>query len=246
MARPNLTAIKIGRITVFLGDHEIVGPLLPEGAAQLTRELLVERGHLRPWMLRFYEAPGRRAWLERTGDRFSPGQTVRVGLRKRFMDDELRAAIEAGATQVLAIGAGYDTTCLRLAAQYGGCRFFEIDQPGTLEDKRAGIEAIGRARPNLELIASDLAKTPLAEVLAASSWDDAARDRGLGRAHVPARGRGRGLLRRGPRSVWAGLAADLHLHEVRREGPAVGRERGLADAGGPEADGQRLAMVRGR
>lgn len=174
-ARPSLTAIKLARVLVFLGRHEVVGPLLPDGAAAAAEDLLVACGHLKPWMLRFYENPKRRTWLERTGDRFGPGQTLRMGLRKRYMDDEVRTALAEGARQVLVLGAGYDTICMRLAAEFPDRLFVEIDHPGTSADKRRGVEALGRTRDNWQLLGVDLAVSSLTEALVGSSWDARAR-----------------------------------------------------------------------
>lgn len=174
-SKPSMTAIKLARVLVFLGKHEVVGPLLPPGAAAASEALLRACGHLKPWMLRFYENPDRRAWLERTGDRFGVGQTLRMGLRKRFMDDEVRRALAEGATQVLVIGAGYDTLGMRLAPEYPERRFFEIDHPATSNDKRRGLEALARTCDNLQLLGVDLATSSLDDALARLAWDPQAR-----------------------------------------------------------------------
>ncbi len=103
---------------------------------------------------------------------------ARVGLRKRFMDDEIRAALAGGTTQVLVVGAGFDTTCMRLAAEFEDRLFVEIDHPSTHASKRAGVEALGMMRPNLRLLAADLATTTLAKALAQlepPGWDGEAR-----------------------------------------------------------------------
>lgn len=54
------------------------------------------------------------------------------------MDDEVRAALAAGAIHVLVVGAGYDTLALRLAAAHPEVLFVEVDRPATLGKKRAG------------------------------------------------------------------------------------------------------------
>jgi methyltransferase (TIGR00027 family) len=200
--RPSLTAIKLARVLVFLGHHELVGPLLPAGAAAASEALLCARGHLKPWMLRFYANPERRAWLERTGDRFGRGQTLRMGLRKRFVDDEVRSALAEGARQVLVLGAGYDTLCMRLAAEFPDRRFVEIDQPGTSDDKRRGLEALGRTRDNLQLLGVDLAASSLADALARVAWD----------AHARSVIVAEGLLMYLPGEAVASTLACLHAH----------------------------------
>ncbi len=176
--RRSHTAAKVARIFVFAGRHPRYGPLLPSGAAELTEKLLLATGGMTPWVQRFYASPRNRAWLERFAERMGPGQLARMALRKRFMDDEIRAALAAGATQVLVVGAGYDTVCMRLAAEFDDRLFVEIDHPATSASKRAGVESLGAMRPNLRLLAVDLAETTLVEALAPldqPAWDAEAR-----------------------------------------------------------------------
>lgn len=172
--RKSHTAAKVARMFVFAGRYTRYAPLLPSGAAELAEQLLVTIGVMTPAMQRFYAKPRNRAWLERFAERFGPGQLARMALRKRFMDDEIRAALAAGATQVLVVGAGYDTACMRLAAEFEDRLFVEIDHPATHASKREGVEALGRARANLRLLAADLAETTLVEALSQldqPAWD---------------------------------------------------------------------------
>ncbi len=171
--RPSLTAIKVARELVLLGRHEHIGPLLPAGAAKVTEDLLLATGGLKPWMLHVYDNPRRRAWVESGRECFGPGLSARMGLRKRFMDDEIREAIAAGATQILVVGAGYDTACMRLAPELEQCLFVEIDHPGTHGSKSDGVEALGRTSANLKLLGVDLAEATLSEALAPPEvgWD---------------------------------------------------------------------------
>lgn len=176
--RPSHTAAKVARVFVFAGRYTRYAPLLPSGAAELAEKLLIETGAMKPWMQRFYASARNRARIERFADRFGPGQLARMALRKRFMDDEIRAALAAGATQVLVVGAGYDTACMRLAAEFEDRWFVEIDHPATHELKRAGVEALGAMRPNLRLLSADLGETTLVEALARldqPAWDAEAR-----------------------------------------------------------------------
>jgi methyltransferase (TIGR00027 family) len=176
--RRSHTAAKVARMFVFAGRHTRYAPLLPSGAAELTETLLLATGGMTPWVQRFYASPRNQRWLERFAERFGPGQLARMALRKRFMDDEIRAALAAGATQVLVVGAGYDTACMRLAAEFPDQLFVEIDHPATSASKRAGIESMGAVPANLRLLAVDLGETTLVEALARldqPAWDVEAR-----------------------------------------------------------------------
>ena len=104
-----------------------------------------------------------------------PGQFEAFAHRKAFCERQVRDGIGAGATQILVLGAGYDTMGWRLAPEFSGVNFFEIDRPATARLKARGIEAMGQ-RSNLLLIAEDLGKRKLVDVLEANkSWDQRAR-----------------------------------------------------------------------
>lgn len=60
-----------------------------------------------------------------------PGQFVAFAHRKAFCERQVREGIGAGASQVLVLGAGYDTMGWRLAPEFSGVSFFEIDHPAT-------------------------------------------------------------------------------------------------------------------
>ena len=63
----------------------------------------------------------------------------------------------------------------RLAPEFSGANFFEIDHPATARLKAKGIDAMGQ-RDNLFLIAEDLSKRKLVDVLKTNeSWDQRAR-----------------------------------------------------------------------
>jgi methyltransferase (TIGR00027 family) len=126
---------------------------------------MIEAGFLKPWELSLMGkslAKKLSSFLER---HTMAGASLHVALRKRFMDEETRYAITDGATQVLAVGAGFDTLCLRLAAEFPRVAFVELDHPGTLTRKRAVVEAMGDLRPNLHFVGVDLADSSLDESL---------------------------------------------------------------------------------
>lgn len=194
--RPSLTAVKVARVLVHLGHRRAYAPLLPAGAAERTQQLLLQAGLLKPWMVRWMQRPAYNRALEQIGDWFSPGQAVRIGLRKRLIDDEVRDALNRGATQVLVVGAGFDTLCSRLAGEYPACRFVEIDHPATHGVKRNAMQALGWVRPNLELLGVDLSQVALSEALL---------------RHIPAWDRSRQTV-----VVAEGLLMYLHRHHVAR------------------------------
>jgi methyltransferase (TIGR00027 family) len=169
--RASWTAAEVARKLVGLAYDPRLAPLLPAGAAPATERLLVALRLLPRWMLAVARSRMAQNFGYRLGNRLG-AHPAAFGLRKRFVDDEVRAALAGGARQVLVVGAGYDTLALRLAAEYSDRTFVEVDHPATQASKRAGIAAIGAERPNLVLLAADLARVPLAHALATlRAWD---------------------------------------------------------------------------
>lgn len=172
------TAVKIGRIVVYVAADPRRAPLLPMGAGETTEALLRGAGLLHGWQRRAVRSPGVRStlgWLERT---LLDGQGTHVALRKRVLDDEVRAALAAGAVQVLVVGAGFDTLAFRLAPEHRHVRFVEIDHPATQSLKRHALDQLGprqRLPVNLQLQPADLGATPLPDVLDELQWDRRAR-----------------------------------------------------------------------
>ncbi|MGA8545549.1 MAG: SAM-dependent methyltransferase [Mycobacterium sp.] len=65
------------------------------------------------------------------------GLHAHIVLRVRYVDDVCRAAISDGVDQLVLLGAGFDSTSLRLAGT--PVTIFEVDAPTTQQDKRAVI-----------------------------------------------------------------------------------------------------------
>lgn len=74
-------------------------------------------------------------------DRRYPGFMAIVLLRNRWYEEVLAEALRDGFSQVVLLGAGYDTTALRL--DLGAARLFEVDAPPTQEAKRQAIREHG-------------------------------------------------------------------------------------------------------
>lgn len=93
-----------------------------------------------------------------------PGQFEGFGYRKIFMQQQVEAAIERGARQVLVLGAGFDTLCLRLAPRYSHVTFLEVDHPATSAAKERGVVLEGQPA-NMIQIAADLGEQVLSQAL---------------------------------------------------------------------------------
>lgn len=170
--RISQTALKVALGLITLSVKDDWSQRLPPDLVEITERLLLASGSpgygpglmrmsKQRWMIRVYQFQ----------DRMMPGQWEGFGHRKVFMNQQVEAAIEQGARQVLVLGAGFDTLCLRLAPKYPEVRFVEIDHPSTSVAKARGIEKVGQPE-NMIRIAADLGERSLPKVLSEDGhWD---------------------------------------------------------------------------
>jgi methyltransferase (TIGR00027 family) len=141
---------------------------------EASRRLLEAAGILSPLGIKVFGRVKDYSLIFRYPFKAIPGQMFLLAVRKLFMEAEVRAALERGVQEVLVVGAGLDTLCLRLAKEYPAVLFLETDHPGTSLVKQAAIAKMGERRPNLQLVAVDLAQASLADVLdACPAWNAA-------------------------------------------------------------------------
>src|SRR5262249_61907105 len=103
---------------------------------------------------------------ERVSSRF-PAVKDMVKTRTRYFDDMLEAQIAAGIRQVVILGAGLDTRAVR--KQSAGVRYFEIDDPATIQLKRRCYNA-ARIDPSVALIPGNYVKDGLIELLVSNGF----------------------------------------------------------------------------
>ena len=97
-----------------------------------------------------------------------PGIMLHFVLRKRYLREQVTAAISRGCTQIVMLGAGFDTLALELCEDFPLVRFFELDHPATQEVKVRALRSMGFKSRNLYFIPIDLGSESLAHGLAAS------------------------------------------------------------------------------
>ena len=98
-----------------------------------------------------------------------------IAARSRIAEEALTEAVNAGATQLVVLGAGLDTLAYR-APLAGRLRIFEVDHPATQARKREMLGAAGIAVPaTLTYVAVDFERQTLAEALDAAGFAAAAR-----------------------------------------------------------------------
>jgi methyltransferase (TIGR00027 family) len=117
--------------------------------------------------------PPVRRYVERYIDeRWPAGPRASAIVRTRFIDDLVADAVSVGATQVVLLGAGYDSRAYRLSA-LAAVPVVEIDHPATQRAKMQVVKAripAGR-RTHVRFVPLDLSR----EKLDAAGLDTAAR-----------------------------------------------------------------------
>ena len=172
--KPSRTAYKVALNVVTLGAKPGMDRFLPPGIVQATEKLLVASGAVGSRTVRWSRSK-RMVSVYEAFDWMLPGQFEAFAHRKAFCERQVRKGIGEDASQILVLGAGYDTMGWRLAPEFPGVNFFEIDHPATARFKARGIEAMGQ-RDNLCLIAEDLGERKLEDVLKTNElWDQRAR-----------------------------------------------------------------------
>lgn len=164
--RVSTTAKVIAASTILLASDRRTAWLVAPGAEALCRQLLSTT--LGDRMLA--SSAGNQLlrllwrWLER---RLLPGIMAHYWQRKRWIEDQTRAALAEGFVRVIVLGAGFDTLAYRLAREFPDVEFIEIDHPATQAAKRKGLASA--APVNMKFVAVDLEQELIPQSLARDS-----------------------------------------------------------------------------
>ena len=155
--RPSETALRIAANRVAAVCDPDRRPLLLHPDEPYSRWFLQE---ISPTLLRFWTWAPTRRWLQRAYESRTPGVGLYLLLRKRWIEERVRGLL-GEVEQVVALGAGFDPLCLRLAAERPDVQFFELDHPDTQKHKRRALHRHNLWPPNLTLTPIDLATESL-------------------------------------------------------------------------------------
>lgn len=100
-------------------------------------------------------------------DRRWPGPRLSGVARTRVIDDFVVSAVEDGCTQLLLLGAGYDTRATRLA-EASSAVVFEVDHPATQARKRS---VLGLLQERIRYVPVDFEHDCLLSALADTGFD---------------------------------------------------------------------------
>jgi methyltransferase (TIGR00027 family) len=92
-------------------------------------------------------------------------------VRTRFIDERLEHAVRSGATQIVILGAGFDSRAYRLKQLLATTRVIEVDYGPTQEyKKRRVLEVLGGVPSNLVYAPIDFTKEKLNDVLRVAGY----------------------------------------------------------------------------
>jgi|GEM_PF-113240 methyltransferase (TIGR00027 family) len=132
---------------------------------------------IRPELIAYFQSLPPEKLLEQRAnyERSFPGQQTSILTRVRFFDDMVKKEIAEGISQVVIVGAGYDTRAYRIEG-IDRARVFEIDREETQAVKMATITRIfGALPPHVSYIPLDLMTGDLESSLAEAGFDSSRR-----------------------------------------------------------------------
>jgi methyltransferase (TIGR00027 family) len=94
-------------------------------------------------------------------------------MRTKFVDEHLLKAVEAGAVQVVNLGAGFDSRAYRFEDALRDVKVFELDYPPTQAHKRRRVaQVIGPPPCNVIYAPIDFSRQDLGSVLQSVGYED--------------------------------------------------------------------------
>ncbi|MEY3896735.1 MAG: hypothetical protein RLZZ214_2255 [Verrucomicrobiota bacterium] len=155
---PSDTAILIARSILLASKDPFLGRLVADQEPEILKRILNCA-----WFDRATDFRQVRQILFGIERLLIPGIIAHYLVRKRRIELAVREAVAAGVSQVVVLGAGFDTLAWRLHTEFPQLSFVEIDHYATQTVKLQALEA----RANIHFLPLDLAKEPLAAYLRA-------------------------------------------------------------------------------
>jgi len=158
----------ISRTSIYVAAGRAVGAREPDPAAR-NPDYLAEKLLGDPATLEL-DHPAVRALSRSYDDAMRDVEVVfnvrMMIIRTRFIDEALARAIANGATQVVILGAGFDSHAYRCQDLLANVKVFEVDRPVTQELKKQRVkEVLGTPPSNLTYVPVDFQQDNLLDVL---------------------------------------------------------------------------------
>lgn len=150
--------------------HRFAETMLPEDVRILSDQYAVH--FLDPVKMAWaMEHPRETREMAEEIERKMPGLANAIRARIRYFDDIVQDASGGGFSQLVILGAGYDTRVFRIDSLKGGMKTFEIDRHDT-QIRKTGIitKVFGELPDNLTFIALDMAQNECWNPLFKAGW----------------------------------------------------------------------------
>ena len=161
--KPSATAQLIALGTVFLSRDPQLGRFVPARASALSGLLLSGSAPGKLGLIGLASRPGLRALVRGLERAVLPGILLHYALRKRFIEESARAFLARGGSQLVVLGAGFDTLAARIAEASPGVTCVELDHPGTQEAKRRVLTS--RTSAGVHFAPADLSGDSISDAL---------------------------------------------------------------------------------
>lgn len=163
---PSSSARYVAAALAFTAADERYESLVPREAAEMSLACVkASPGPLR-MAVWFWEKAWMRERLRKAERRTLPGFGLHIAARKRAVEDHVRKGIAEGFTQVVIVGAGYDTLAPRLFKAFPKVTFIELDRVPTQRVKQRAVLGKLLPAPNLAAASLNLHKETLQDALA--------------------------------------------------------------------------------
>lgn len=135
----SITAYTVLQGIMYIAKYSAHSDLVPKEMRELGQQVLAHSEEGRKRLLQI-DKPGFRWGVKLREFIFLPGITLHYILRKRSIEERTREAIAQGVTQIVNLGAGFDSLILRLSREFPEINFIEIDHPDTQKFKMEALE----------------------------------------------------------------------------------------------------------
>lgn len=113
-------------------------------------------------------------YLQARQDAAVAGTANLMLVRTRFVDEHLERALRGGVTQMVILGAGFDTRAYRFQDMLQGKKVFEVDFHSTQEFKKRRVtEVLGTAPAHLTFVEIDFKRNTLFDALLGAGFQPA-------------------------------------------------------------------------
>ncbi len=160
------TALLIAQSTYFLSLDPELGRFVPPLSANASRWFVEDHMRRAGLFRRMCRRKPLRYLLTLLESLTLPGIQLHYALRKHAIDDIVRESIAEGFSQIVVLGAGFDTLALRTSVEFPDVKCIELDHPATQRLKKQSLRSRDRGK-DVRFVGVDLSTESL-DVLTAS------------------------------------------------------------------------------